>query len=136
MPLVDEHVRGVGREVREFVALHWQLLCEEARDGSKHLLLAVFLLAFGVATSALVFIAAGIALYLLLVRIVPDAAAAGLVALGYLLVVAGAWWAAWRFLKGAGALLLPRTRTLLWELITCRDEAKNSPPSSGPAGRT
>jgi len=136
VPLVDEHVREVGREVREFAALHLQLAGAEARAGSVRLLSSLFLLGFGVAMGTLVLLAAGVALFLALRRAMPEEAAAALVALGYLLIVAGAWWAGWRLMKGASALLLPQTRALLWELITCRDEPKNSPPSSGPDVRT
>lgn len=136
MPIVDEHVRDVGREVREFAALHLQLAREEARGGSKYLVVSIFLLAFGVATFSLVLVAAGVALFLLLARVVAPAAAATLVAAGYFLVGAAAWWAGWRLMQGASALFLPQTRTLLWELITCRDKPTNSPPASGPAART
>lgn len=136
MPIVDEHVREVGREVRDFAALHLQLARAEARQGSKHLLSSLFLLAFGVATFSLVLVAAGVALFLLLAGVMPPAAAAALVAAGYLLVGVAAWWAGWRLMQGADALFLPQTRTLLSELITCRDEPMNSPPGSGPAART
>lgn len=132
MPLVDEHVREVGREVREFAALHMQLAHEEARSGSTRLVSSLFLMGFGVAMFALVLIAGGVAIFLWLRDVMPPAGAAALVAFGYLLVAIGAWWGAWRLIHGAGALLLPQTRALLWELISCRDEAKNSPPASGP----
>jgi len=136
VPLVDEHVRDVGREVREFATLHMQLANEEARYGSTRLLSSLFMMGFGVAMFALVLMAGGVATFLFLREVMPPAGAAALVAVGYLLVGAVAWWAAWRLIQGAGSLLLPQTRALLWELISCRDEAKNSPPSSGPGVHT
>ena len=136
LPLVDDHVREVGREVREFAALHLQLARAEAREGSKRLLSSLFLLAFGVTTFALVLVAAGVALFLWLRRALSPEAAAALVAVAYLFVGAATWWAGWRLMKGATGLLLPQTRALLWELITCRDETKNSPPASGTAVHT
>jgi uncharacterized membrane protein YqjE len=133
VPLIDEHVRAVGSEVREYARLHALLARVEARDGSKRLLSSLFLLAFGVTTGGLVLVAAGVALFLWLAGPIAPAGAAAIVAGIYLLIAAGAWWAGWRFMRGAGAILLPRTRAMLWEAITCRDKPTNSSTPSAPA---
>ncbi len=135
MPLIDEHVRAVGSEVREYARLHALLARVEATEGSKRLLSSLFLLAFGVTTGSLVLVAAGVALFLWLAGSVPPAGAAAIVAGVYLLIAAAAWWAGWRFMRGAGAILLPRTRAMLWEAITCRDKPTNSSTPSAPVDR-
>jgi len=83
----------------------------------------------------LVFVAAGVSLFFWLQGVLNPAAAAALVAVAYLLVAIGTWWVGWRWMKGAGALTLPQTRAMLWEAITCRDEATTSSERSARADR-
>lgn len=126
MPWIDEHVQAVGREVRELARLHAQLAGVEMRDGVRRLVGAVCLLGFAVLMATLVLVAGDVALFSLLQGPLSTPAAAATVALVDLAVAALGAFFGWRLLRGAGSLLLPRTRSMLVELLTCRDTPKNS----------
>jgi uncharacterized membrane protein YqjE len=132
MPLVDEHVTGVGREVREFARLHLMLAREEATQGSKNFVRSLFLIGFGVSAGGLVLVAAGTALFLWLARVMDPAGAAALVAIVLLAVSSLSLWGGWRWLKSSKSLFLPETRRMLWELVTCPDEPASLSRSSAP----
>lgn len=132
MPLIDEHVRTVGREVRELARLHAELAQVEVHAGSRRLLTGLFLLGFGVAMGALVLVAFGTALFEWMRTLVAPPAAAAIVGCVFVAVMLGAWWAGWRLLRGARGLLLPRTRAMLWEMLGWPDELTNSSDKSAP----
>ena len=126
MPLIDEHVREVGRDVRELANLHGELARSEITLGLRRLVIGVFLFAVGVSLVAVALIASATSLYFLFENIVAPPAAAALVALVFLLFTGLLWLAAWRALSGSYALTLPRTRQMIWELLQWRDNPTNS----------
>jgi uncharacterized membrane protein YqjE len=132
VPLIDDHVRAVGREVRELARLHGELARVEARDGLRRLLTALFLLGFGVMMGTLVIVALGLALFAWVRSLVASPAAAALVALVFAAITVTVWLVAWRLMRGSRDLLLPRTRAMLWEMVRCRDEPTNSSEKSVP----
>jgi hypothetical protein len=113
-----EELRALERDVRELVRLHGELARFEARAGLLRLVIGVFLLGVGGFVGGLVLLAAGFAFYLFLVRFMPPAGAAALVAGAFALVSFGTWFVAWRQLEGTRSLSLPRTRALLQEMLT------------------
>ena len=123
---LEEQLRAVERDVRELVRLHGDLARFEARSGLLRLLLGMFMMGVGVFVAGFVLLAAGFAFYLSLVRVMPPAGAATVVAAGFALTSLGAWFLAWRLLQGAGSLLLPRTRALLSEMFTWRNKPTGS----------
>ena len=126
--IIDEQVESLAREVRELTRLHGELARTELQTGARRLVTTLALMMFGVIVGVLVLGALGFATYFLLAAALPRAAAAGLVALGYLIVVVAAWWYAWRLMRGAGGVFLPRTRQMLSEMMHWRDhnESTNS----------
>jgi hypothetical protein len=126
VPLIDEHVRDVGREVRELARLHGELAQTELYDGLKRLAIAIFLLGVAVATGGLGIAAASLALYFVFTARVSPPAAAGLVGAALVGLAFLACFVAWRVLKGSQALFLPRTRAMVWELLQWRDDPKDS----------
>jgi uncharacterized membrane protein YqjE len=124
---IDEQVESLAREVRELTRLHGELARVELQTGARRLVTTLCLMGFGVIVGMLVLFASGVAAYLLLAAVLPKAAAAALVAFGYLLVAAGSWWLAWRLMRGASGVFLPQTRQMLSELMHWRD---NEPTSS------
>lgn len=125
-PLIDEHARAVGQEVRELARLHAELASAEVHEGTRSFVRGVLLCGFGILVGTLVLVAAGVALFFLWNQVLTPAGAAGMVALIYLVVGAGALWLGVRLVGGLHAVLLPRTRAMLWELLTCRDRAEKS----------
>ena len=136
MPIVDEHVRSVGRDVRELARLHGELARVEVQSGSRRLLTALFLLGFGVMMGTLFVVALGAALFVWMRTVVTAPAAALIVALAFARVMLIAWTVAWRLIRSADGLLLPRTRTMLWELLRWRDEPTSSSGKSEPDAAT
>ena len=128
-PLIDEHVQAVGEEVRELAKLHAELARAEVREGTTDFVRGVLLCAFGVLVLALTLVAAGVALFFLAHRVLTPAGAAGVVTLVYLVVGGIAVRQGIRRVGGLGALLLPRTRAMLWELVTCRDKSDEAEKS-------
>jgi hypothetical protein len=119
-------LRAVERDVRELLRLHGELARLEARAGLLRLVIGCFLLGVGAFVGGFVLLAAGFALYLSLVRVLPPAGAATMVALAFALASLGAWYLAWRLLQGTGSLLLPRTRAMLGELVTWKEKPTKS----------
>src|SRR5262245_11032629 len=115
VPLIDEHVRAVGADVRELARLHAALARSEARHGVVRIAAAILLCGFAVAAAVAVLVAAGVAGFLFLQRFVSPASAAAVVAATYLVLVGAASWIGWRLLRGARSLSLPQTRAMLWE---------------------
>ena len=132
MPLIDEHVRAVGREVRDLARLHGELARVEALVGVRRLVMALCLLAFGVTMAVLVIIAFSIALFAWIRSWLSAPYAAFLVGLAFAVVMAGSWLLSWRLARGAKALLLPRTRAMLWELLQWREAPTTSSETSAP----
>lgn len=126
MPLIDDHVRAVGREVRELARLHGELARTELWEGARRLVIAMFLFGIGVAIGALSLAAFGMAAFFLLSRVVETPGAAALVAVSFFALMMGLWLCAWRVLRGSNALSLPRTRQMLWELLQWRDKPNDS----------
>lgn len=126
MPLIDENVRSVGREVRELARLHRELAQAELQEGLRRSAVGFFLFGIGVAIGGLALAAAGFALFFLLSRWLPAGAAAALVATTFAALAAVAYLIAFQVLRGSGSLLLPRTRALLWELLRWQDKPKDS----------
>jgi hypothetical protein len=126
VPLIDEHVRAVGREVRELARLHGALARTELSEGMRHLVIAIFLFAVGVAIGALALAALGMAVFFLLQRFVDTPGAAALVAASFFGLMMLLWLIAWRMLRGSGALGMPRTRQMIWELLQWRDKPNDS----------
>jgi uncharacterized membrane protein YqjE len=125
-PLIDEHVQAVGEEVRELANLHAQLALTEIREGTTSFVRGVILCAFGVLASALVLVAFGMVVFFLANRTLTPAGAATVVMAAYGVI----GWATIRFgtrsLERVSSLFLPRTRAMLWELVTCRDKRTKS----------
>lgn len=126
MPLIDEKVQTVGREVRELARLHRELARAELREGIGQVVIACFLFGLGVLVAGLALLAAGVALFYLLDAYVPRALAAALVALLYGAAALGAYLIAFRRLEGSRSLSLPRTRAMLKELLRWPDDPKDS----------
>ena len=124
--LLDENVQAVGEDVRQLARMHVELARTEVREGATRFVRGMFLFGFGVASGGLVLVAAGIALFSLLGGLMAPAAAVATVGIIYLAVSVAALWIGWRWIRGIASLLLPRTRALLWELITCRDKRSAS----------
>lgn len=125
-PLIDDRVQAIGSEVRELARLHGELARTELRHGWMRLVAGFFLLGFGVAAGLLVIVIASVACILFLSPRLGTAGAAAMVAVVDALVAGIALWFGVRTLRGATSLLMPRTRTLLWELLTWRDPPTNS----------
>jgi len=125
-PLIDDRVEAIGGDVREIARLHAELARTELRHGWMRLVGGLFLLGFGVAAGSLVLVIAGVACVLFLAPHLGTAWAAATVSLLGALVACFALWLGVRTLRGASSLFLPRTRTLLWELLTWRDPPTNS----------
>jgi hypothetical protein len=123
---LEEQVQALAGEVRELGRLHGELARVELQTGARRLVTTLALLAFGVIVGVLVLAAAGFAVYFWLCNVLPPAGAASLVALGYFLVMLGAWLLGWRLMRGASGLLLPRTRQMLEELLHWRQKPTES----------
>lgn len=136
MPLIDDHVRAVGREVGELARLHGELARVEIAHGSRRLVIAVFLLAFGVMMGTLVIVALGLALFAWIRTLVTTPAAAASVGLVFAAIMAVAWFVSWRLIRSARSVLLPQTRQMLWEMFQCRDAPTNSSEKSAPGAGT
>jgi hypothetical protein len=126
VPIIDEHVRAVGREVRQLARLHGALARTEASQGLRRFVIAVFLFAVGVAIGALGLAAFGMAAFFMLAKLVDSPGAAALVALCFFVLMMVLWFAAWRLLRAAYALTLPRTRQMIWELLKWQEEPTDS----------
>jgi hypothetical protein len=127
LPLIDEHVRAVGRDVRDLARLHAELARVEVQSGSRRLVTGLFLLWFGVMIGALVLAAFGIAFFAWVRSLVSTPVAATIVGLVFTAVMLGSWYVGWRLLRGAGDLLMPRTRMMLMEMLGWHN---NEPTSS------
>lgn len=125
-PLIDDRVEAIGGDVRELVRLHGELARTELRHGWMRLICGLFLLGFGVTVGTLVVVMVSVTWVLFLSPQLGTAAATATVALMDSLVAGIALWLGIRTLRGATSLFLPRTRTLLWELLTWRDPPTNS----------
>jgi len=123
---LEEQVQALAGEVRELGRLHGELARVELQTGARRLVTTLALLAFGVIVGVLVLAAGGFAVYFWLCTVLPPAGAASLVALGYFLVMSGAWLLGWRMMRGASGLLLPRTRQMLEELLHWREKPTES----------
>jgi hypothetical protein len=126
VPVLDEHVRAVGREVRELARLHGELARTEMLEGGLRVAVGIFLFAVGVTIGGLALAAVGFALYLLLARTLTTPGAAAIVALCFFALTILMWLLAWHILRGSRGLTLPRTRQMLWELLQWRDDRTNS----------
>jgi uncharacterized membrane protein YqjE len=126
VPLIDEKVQTVGREIRELARLHQELARAELREGIGRIVIACFLFGIGVFIGGLALLAAGVAVFYLLDVYVPPALAAALVALMYGALALGAYLVAFRFLEGSRSLSLPRTRAMLKELLQWPEDPKDS----------
>lgn len=123
---LDEGFQAMGRDVRELAGLHRDLARAEVCDGLASLVRGMFCAGLGLVACSLALIAVGVAAYSWLAPRWTAAVAALAVAGAYAVVAAVALRAGWKLLAGFGSVLLPRTRALLWEWITCRDEPTDS----------
>jgi uncharacterized membrane protein YqjE len=123
---LEEQIRAIERDVRELVRLHGELARLEARTGLLRLVVGIFMLGVGIFVAGFVLLAAGFASYLSLLRVMPPAAAAAVVAGGFAIASLGAWLVAWRLLQGAGSLFLPRTRAMLQEIVRWKNKPTGS----------
>ncbi len=126
MPVIDDNVRNVGREIRELARLHRELAQAELQDGLRRTAIGFYLFGIGITTGGLALAAGGIALFLLFARWMPPAAAAALVGVVLVALAVAAYLVAFWLLRGSRSLLLPRTRALLWELLRWQDEPRDS----------
>lgn len=123
---IDDGFQAVGRDVRELAELHRDLARAEVQDGLQSLVRGAFWGGVGLLACNLFLIALGVAAYSWLATHLAPVAAAALVAGAYLVLATTTLWIGWRQLCGLGSVLLPRTRALLWELVTCREKPNNS----------
>jgi uncharacterized membrane protein YqjE len=130
LPLIDEHVRAVGREVRDLARLHAELARVEVQSGSRRLVTGLFLLWFGVMMGALVLAAFGIAFFAWFRTLVSTPVAAAIVGLVFTAVMLGSWFFGWRLLRSSGDLLMPRSRTMLLEMLGWHNEQTSSSEKS------
>ena len=125
-PLIDDRVQAIGNDVRELARLHGELAHHELRRGWTRLVAGLFLLGFGVAAGLLVVVLLSIASVAFLAPRLGTAGSAATIALIDAVIAGAALWLGVRMLRGAADLSLPRTRTMLWELLTWRDPPTNS----------
>lgn len=122
---VDEEQPDLVHEVQDLARLHVDLARAEVRDGTRRLQTGIAWLMLAFASTCLLVLAVTVTVYLLLQTRLPPWAAAAVTtaALGTFAALAvrlGRWQ-----LKGTRALLLPRTRALLGELFSWRNEKSN-----------
>jgi len=125
-PLVDDRSRAVGEDLKDLVKLHVDLARTEVRYGSTRVLCGLVAVVAAVGVGVLGFLFGTAGLYLVLRDAFGAAAAAGLVALLYVAICALALGIGIRLLKGVRSLMLPRTRQMLWELFTWREDKSES----------
>jgi len=124
---LDEDQVDLVSEVQDLARLHVDLARAEVRDGTRRLQQGLVLTLLAIASAGLLVLSAGVTLFLWLqthfepwiAAAVTTAALAGLVMVAVVL-------AKWQ-LRGTRALLLPRSRALLGELFSWRND---KPPSS------
>ena len=124
-PLIDDRVQAIGNEVRELARLHGELAQTELRHGWNRLIAGLFLLGFGVLAGLLVIVLFSVASVAFLAPRLGNAGSAATVAIVDAIVAGVSLWLGARMLRGATTLSMPRTRSMLWELLTWRD-----PPTS------
>ena len=125
-PTGDEHAEVRAADIREFAKMHVDLARTEVREGSARFVWGLLLLAGSILVGTLALCIACAALYLWLRTVLEPAAAAGLTALvllgiSVLMVNIGI-----RLLGALRSLLLPRTRQMLGELFSWRDDKTGS----------
>ncbi|MFQ5600475.1 MAG: phage holin family protein [Candidatus Krumholzibacteriia bacterium] len=125
-PLIDERAQAVGEGVRDFAKMHVDLARAEVRDGSTRFVWGMFLAGLGVMLGTLAFLTAGASLFLTLRSVLSAPASAGVVALVFLGLGFVTFRLGQRLMAGIGSLLLPRTRAMLWELVTWRENKSDS----------
>lgn len=125
-PLIDDRVQAIGQDVRELARLHGELARNELRQGWMRLVSGLFLIGFGVLAALLVVVLTSVAAIQFLAPRLGSAGSAATVALVDAMLAAVSLWLGGRILRGAASLSMPRTRTLLWELLTWRDPPNNS----------
>lgn len=125
-PLIDDRVQAIGNDVRELARLHGQLAHTELRHGFARLIAGLFLLGFGAAAGLLVVILLSVASVSFLAPRLGTAGSAATIALVDAIVAGAALWLGIRMLRGAAALSMPRTRSMLSELLTWHDPPTNS----------
>lgn len=125
-PMIEEHGPAVGEELKEFAKLHIDLAQSEMREGSIHCLGGLVLFGVAAGLGVLALLALTAALYLVLDGPLSPAGAAAAVAVFFGLLCLIGVRVALKLLSGVGSLFLPRTREMLWELLTWRDDRKSS----------
>jgi hypothetical protein len=125
-PLLDERAQAVGEDIRDYAKLHVDLARTEVRDGSTRFVWGLILVLCGAATGTLAVIAGCASLYLFLHGLMPPPAAAAVVTLIFTCVAALSFRLAKNRLVGVRSLLLPRTRSMLWEALSWRNGKSDS----------
>jgi uncharacterized membrane protein YqjE len=129
-PMIDDERRAVGEELgadlKEFVKLHFDLAQTEMRDGWLRCLGGLVIIGIVAGLGILGVLALTAALYLVLDGPLSPAGAAAAVAAFFGLLCLIGLRVGLKLLSGVGSVFLPRTREMLWELLTWRDDRKNS----------
>jgi hypothetical protein len=119
---LDEEQPDLVSEVQDLARLHVDLARAEVRDGTRRLQRGVALLIMAFVATSLVVLAATVTVFLYLqTHVAPWIAAALTTVLLGVFAAAAVRLGRWQ-LQGTRALLLPRTRALLGELFTWRNE--------------
>ena len=119
---IDEEQPDLVNEVQDLARLHVDLARAEVRDGTRRLQRGVVLLLLAVASAGLLGVAATVTLFLWLHTFFEAWVAAALTTAALGLAVVMALTIGRQQLRGTRSLLLPRTRALLGELFTWRNE--------------
>ncbi|HZM16969.1 MAG TPA: phage holin family protein [Candidatus Krumholzibacteria bacterium] len=125
-PQIDEQAQDLGRHVGEIVKLHVDLARAELRAGSARFVLGLVALATSIFVASLAIVAFALALYLLLRSLLSPILAATIVGVLLALVSALGFLQGWKWVRGIGSLLLPRTREMVGELLAWRDDKTSS----------
>lgn len=125
-PQLDEERPDLVSEVQDLARLHVDLARAEVRDGTRRLQRGLLLLLLAAASAGLLVLASVVTLFLWLeTRFEPWVAAALTTAILGIFVLVAAIVGRWQ-LRGTRALLLPRTRALLGELFSWRNDKPTS----------
>ena len=125
-PQIEEQVQAVGRQAREVAKLHVDLARTEIRDGSTRFLWGLVLVGASVCIGTVTLVTCALALYLLLRTVLSPVLAATCVAviLGLLSAIGFRW--GWSLIRGIRGWSLPRTRAMVGEIFSWREDKSNS----------
>src|SRR5262245_58495126 len=116
-PQIDEQAQDLSRHVGEIVKLHVDLARAELRAGSARFVLGLVALATSIFVASLAIVAFALSVYLLLRSLLSPILAAAIVGVLLALMSALGFLLGWKWVRGIGSLLLPRTREMVGELL-------------------